>query len=412
MAYHLKYYLGNRRLVRLALWQAILGIGLCAAATMAQDTPPDDSASTPKYLQDPIKAALKNNRSAVSRILRAGQFSGNEQALFDAYHTDYFLARWTSCDDPDNTARLKSFRGELTVSLKQCGTGGRPPEVHDHLTALVLDNLGKRALGNYHPAFRYNAVLMIGDLNARESPRPSDLPVPLPAARDFLLKHVADAQQPEWLRAGALVGLVRHAEIGISGSDARQAVADAMLAILKSERPAETSAVGHAWMRSQAAKGLAAFGEVGNNNAVALALGAVAADSKVPLRTRCVSAEALGRLDFSGAQLNASPLATGLGQLALDACAAELKAGELSRRQLKYRLQAALIGLTGVDETVAGGVSATATEAPHKEFVDGVAKSLRALLAQLDDESLGEDQLIGNIKTEAVALQKLLTQGS
>ncbi len=415
MAYPLKYYPGSRLFVRLVLWQAILGIGLCAATAMAQDTPPDDSApaaSPPSHLQDPIKAELKNKRSDVGRILRAGRFSGSEQALFDDYYTGYFLARWTSYTDPDNTARLKSFRSELGISLKQSGTGGRQSEVHDHLTALVLDYLGKRASENYHPTFRYNAILMIGDLNAREAPRPSDLPVPLPAARDLLLQNVADEKQPELLRVGALVGLVRHAKIGIPGSDARQDVADAMLTILKSERPAGTSAVGHAWMRSQAARGLAAFGKTGSNHAVALALGEVVADSKVPLRTRCISAWTLGQLEFRGASLNVSPLASGLGQLAFDACAAELKAEELSRRRLKYRLRVALIGLTGADETAAGGVSAAATEAPHKALVQRVAKSLQALLAHLDDESLDDEELTNSIKKEAVALQKLLAQGS
>ncbi len=411
MTFPLKYYPASRLFVRLVLLQAIVGVGPRA---MAQDTPPDDSApaaSPPSYLQDPIKAELKTKRSDVGRILLAGQFSGSEQALFDDYCTGYFLARWTSYTDPDNTARLKSFRSELAVSLKQCGTGGRQPEVHDHLTALVLDYLRKRVSENYHPAFRDNAILMIGDLNAREAPRSSDLPVPLPAARDFLLQIAADEQQPEWLRIGALVGLVRHAKIGISGSDARQDVADAMLAILESERPAGTSAVGHAWMRSQAARGLAAFGEVGRAHAVALALGEVVADSKVPLRTRCISAEALGQLEFRGVQLNVSPLATGLGQLALDACAAELKAEELSRRRLKYRLRVALIGLTGPAEEAAGGVSAAATEAPHKALVKGVAKALQALLAHLDDEQLEDEELTNNIKTEAIALQKLLTRG-
>ena len=50
---------------------------------------------------------------------------------------------------------------------------GTAPDVHDHLNELVLDFMKKLVAGDFHPAVRVNAMLMIGELN-RVEPSGSD----------------------------------------------------------------------------------------------------------------------------------------------------------------------------------------------------------------------------------------------
>ena len=85
----------------------------------------------------------------------------------------------------------------------------------------------KLAAGNYHPAVRVNAMLMIGDLNRVEQP-----PTPLPEALTVMIAAVQSDQLSDAVRATAMVGIKRHVAAGISEEDARKTLTAAMLKIV------------------------------------------------------------------------------------------------------------------------------------------------------------------------------------
>jgi hypothetical protein len=427
----------------------------------------------------------KNKRTEVTtKILREANFGPTELAVFDAYYQTYALARWSVSE---NFATLTAFRKELGNHLKTAKSGA----VHDHLNTLTLDFMRKMA-GECYPAARVNAVLMISELNAVEPARPADSPVPLPAAFPVLVVAVEDPQQLDAVKVAALVGILRHLQLGaVKSPEDRKTVGDAALALAGSQRPPGRSADGHAWIRKLAAEILGELRAVGDNGVVATTLAGMAAEATTPFYARCTAAEALGKLDYQGAAgLDASKLAAALGRLAVDACTAEAKAQAeaearprpqpapgvplpgpggrgapgpgargapgpgarggpgpgarggpgagvfpgpggpfapqpavkpqppiplVSRNQLKYRVNAASVGLVGT-EAEPGGVASLAKGTPHESFVAALQQQLRAILDLIeanrtdDDEKLKE--MMKKVTPEADKLRALLAKPS
>jgi len=294
---------------------------------------------------------------------------------------------------PENRSKLPELRRKLCNNLRTCGTGGRPSQVHEHLNAITLQYAKGMATGNFHPATRVNAMLMIGQLNAKEAPSISVPPDPLPAALPVLVAAVADEKQIDAVKVAAMVGIFRHAELGaISSPSAQTAVLKAVVALLNAPRPAGRSAAGDAWMRRQAARILATL-RIGNSSAVVAALAKTVADKRLPLSTRCAAAEALGRLDYRGAGgVNFTPTAAALRQLTIEVCAAETE--PISRRRLKSRLFAVGVGAAGI--AAAGG-------AP--EGLVGLKKSLTAMIGLIENRKLPAEVMIEKINEEAEKLQ-------
>ncbi len=410
-------------------------------------------AAEPAHVVYDVDEEQKNKRSVILRILRAPNFAGQQDEL-DAYYKTYALARWS---EEKNAASLADrFRKELRSELQTAKSG----PIHDHLNTLALNFMSKMA-GECHPAARYNAMLVIGELNGKE-PRSSDPAVPLPAALPVLVAAVEDAKQMDAVKVAALVGIRRHVKLG----GARDAdTANAAMAVIGAPRPTGRSADGYAWMRKLAAEVLGDLAAPGDNGEVATALVGMVADAAAPFIARCTAAEALGRLDYaSAAGLDASKLAIPLGKLAVDACAAEAKAQAVavakakaesaapgapalsyrvqpgwglggppggqpgvempapipivSRRRLRYRVNAASVGLIGEPDKP-GGVASLAQGTAHEKLVATVKQHVQAILDLIEanrtkeaDEEEKLKEMMEDITAESEKLRALLSNPS
>ena len=400
----------------------------------------------------------KSGTLVTSTIMKLPSFGTGQQEVFDTYYQTYALARWSV---PDNSPALYSYRKELRRDLKRANSGA----VHDHLNTLALNFMSKMA-GECHPAARYNAMLMIGELNGKE-PSSSDPAVPLPAALPVLVAAVEDAKQMDVAKVAALVGIRRHVKLGgARDTDAARSVGDAAMAVIGAPRPTGRSVGGHAWMNKLAAEVLGDLAAPGDNGEVATALVGMVADAAAPFIARCTAAEALGRLNYaSAAGSDASKLAIPLGKLAVDACAAEAKAqaeaeakakAELAapgaaalsyrpppglglggpldgqpavdvpapipivhRRRLRYRVNAASVGLIGEPDKP-GGVASLAQGTAHEKLVATVQQHVQAILDRIEasrtakEEELKEKlkEMMEEITAESEKLRALLSNPS
>ena len=338
----------------------------------------------------------RKNRFRVTKILLAGRFANDaDKKLVEQFYTTYAMARWTL---QDNRAKLPEFRKELGNHLRTCGTGERPSQVHDYLNTIVLKYMADLSKGDYRPAVRVNAMLMIGELNAGESATTSVLPVPLSEAVPVLTSAIEANDQIDAVKVAAMVGLQRHCALGTIKSDqAKAAVLKAVLGLLNARRPAERTAAGDGWMRAQAAGILGMLETTGNGNVVVTSLGKLVADRTLPISTRCAAAEAVGKLNYRGAGgTNFEPVAVALGKLATDACAAEKE--PISRRRLKGRLYAVDLGLTQLG-TVAG----------VPEIVAKLKGSITTMLGLIEDRKLAPNTMMERINQEASKLKALLS---
>lgn len=142
-----------------------------------------------------------------------------------------------------------------------------------------LPILKKIAEGNYHPAARLNAVLLIGGLNdvdANTSERKA--PVPNAQAVDYLLSLAESPDTPEFLRVGAMTGLHRLATFQAAenrtdaGPSAR--IFRIALAIMQNAFPGQdrwSSEVNY-WLKRRSAQILGLLKNKGPNNEAVVAL--------------------------------------------------------------------------------------------------------------------------------------------
>jgi hypothetical protein len=361
-----------------AVLAAVLVVGAARAA-------PGD------YVQRPYDEGLKKSRLKVNQILRRGFGSGDQQ-LFDDYYRKHALAAWTL---PENYTELPALRKKLRNDLTI--TRGRP--VHDRLNNLALDFLGGMAKDDCHPSVRYNAMLMIGDLNVRPPAR-GESPVALPAAFPVLMEALQNKDQIDAVRVAAMLGIIRRARLGISDSDDRRQVTAAMLALATSQGVPKRSPTGHAWFRCRAIEVLELFKRAGDRGAVAKPLAEIVADSDAPLGVRCAAAAALGKLTYGNPSgLDPADVARHLGQLAADACNEEIEQCKkndrrIDPRRLKSRLIRVRIALTGKknrlaeDDLFTGGIARLATKQKDKEVVKEVWRPIEKWLSRLDNKEL------------------------
>jgi hypothetical protein len=349
-----------------------------------------------------VDEGQKKNAPAIGNVLRSGKFEALSQAAFDDFYKTYFLAQWTL---PEKYTSLPTLRRDLSNHFKMAKTD----PVRSHLLTLALQFLSDLASGNYHPAVRYNAMLMIGELNLVESMQTSKPPEPLPAALPVLLKALGDAQQPDVVKVAALRGIVRHAVLGIADPQVRDtAVIPAMQQLATSRLGPTRTAEGQAWMRMLAIDCLGILGVPGNQGAVIKALLAVAGETDGALMVRCAAAKSLGSLNYQpgAVPLNPMQLAAVINELVADALTAELDrykkdSSTLRRRELKEYLLLIKMGLEGTDDQHKG-ISGLTTTDVQKTYVTGVLERVDAALQVLDNKDL-EDEALAKRLSETLA---------
>lgn len=289
------------------------------------------SAAAQEYRTDPV-----DNKSRVYSA-NAKQWLSNpaaytaDKAHFDEYFDKYYFPEMTRSDDVA-LGRLGDARFNLFKKFLWATSNAQlQQDLTDTAYKKMLDIV--KANPPYHPAVRYNAVLVLGLLDqqyavsAAGSSRP---PKPLPEANAFLCKIINaaadDKPVPPPLVLGSLIGLERHAQFkdGLP-PDAVATTTAAVLKLVTHEKPIqEMDPEAYAWIRLRAAGVLAKLGAVGDKNSVHNALVKLISNSK-SLDDRCEVAGLLDKITYKDVKLDDATTAEPLFALARDIAAAEDK---------------------------------------------------------------------------------------
>lgn len=304
----------SRRL--LAFAGLLLGWGLFIAPAGAQ-----------QYTSLEIDESAKNLKYKAQQFAKSG---AGAEADFKAYINTYAIPKLTD-SRPQGLAELGKLRYEVFRDFVLAADSTRQAE----LTKSLQDSMQKVVLNNggpFHPAVRYNAIIVIGLLDSTYSDGRERAAVPLPAANEFLTnvvkQGVADGKAPAFLVVGALVGLERHASVVASLPAANQkATLDALISVIEAkELPLEVSSSVEQWMRLIAARGIAATKSLGEGNRYHQALFSLINNEQAKLNIRCQAAELLAGLSTAYQSANGideRQLAQSLLQLASDVAADE-----------------------------------------------------------------------------------------
>ncbi|MCB9941000.1 MAG: hypothetical protein H6823_22425 [Planctomycetaceae bacterium] len=255
--------------------------------------------------------------------------------ILDEWYVSYFLPSFTLAE---NRGQLPELRQAL---VNKDLRSARQPAALAHVRTQVLKYMTAfvQSPGNYrfHPAVRYNAMLVIGDLNRVEygaryaNNQKAMVPEPLPEALDILIAEYKSPTQIDAVRVAALVGLDRHAKLDLGRppetrmpGPKKKVIVDEMIALLNSAPPANRSPEGHTWMQRRAIDILAELGMVGAYPEANTALEKIVADKDAPISLRCTASEALAQWAPTNNKVDASAVSRNLGLIAVQACNDEL----------------------------------------------------------------------------------------
>ncbi len=401
-----------------------LSIGFClwAAATSAL-------AQEYKEVSGAITDArqVSQLRREVSAIVRGGgALNAADQKTLQTYYVMHVIAGMTQSDAAMEPEQYPNWRKAIISDLNTLSSS---PQKHAFVRNLIY-NYGKRLVDDrsYSPAARYNALLIIGELNEREAEgggRSVTPAVPYAQGRQYLL-GVLGSDDSQEMKVGALIGLARHNRlIAAAGANPDPALLRAFVNVMQQTEPsADGTADGLMWMHRIA---IDALGDVGQSGA-ARVLEPIVGDNSAPMMLRCAAADALGRLDYrNAANLNLPAIVKALGQLATSALAAQIEAiqehlkenpnqpmgGDRRygadekqpedpfvrrvRRQLKYELICVGRGLRGLQQAPANAAT--------KNAATSIQSQIMAIAKELDAEDMQPQDLLEKIGQPAVRLE-------
>jgi hypothetical protein len=299
-------------------WQSILALALVAAACGA--TRSADAQNYRALKPTPI-AEARALTGRVSTILRgAGNPSAEDLKVLDDYFNRYFFSSMTVYEPPEvlgqlGTSREWLFTRYINIAKSQ---GAR-----DHLTSITLKAMTAIAKGGYHPAVRYNAALIIGQLDQTPG-------APLPAATEILVSLLENDEfskvpAPTALKVAAIIGLQRRVD-GLEPAMAERVSKAATAIALRKETPDDATPEVYGWVRKNAAKLLTALVAKGMTPAVHQTMVTLISDKTIDLDDRCNIAQLLKPDMYKTAEgLDLDAMTVALGDLAKQVLTLEAK---------------------------------------------------------------------------------------
>lgn len=254
-------------------------------------------------------------RNSDNALKNQSVFQQNGKQAIDKYYKDYFFRKFTQTGATD-LAEIGDLRDDLLKRLRNTPVKA----AQDHLTNVTLGATKLLVSRNYHPAVRFNAVLLLGALD-KQYPSGDNPPIVLPAATNELLT-LLEAEEIEGVKvhpsvkAGALEGLERHVRYGLDAQYAERVTKAALAMLSQDPKKLDVDADVNNWIKCQAARVLARQYKDGPTSEVHAALTALIADEKVGLADRCCVSGLLKLVTYTpGAEADAKETLVPLGNL-------------------------------------------------------------------------------------------------
>jgi hypothetical protein len=257
----------------------------------------------------------------VAPILRDTNNPGAEETkALDEFFMKYLFPSMTTYDPPEALGQLSTLREQLfTRYINTAKSQG----ARDYLNSNTLKAMGAIAKGAYHPAVRYNAALIVGQL---EQPPGT----PHPAATELLVsllenEEFAKVPVPTALKVAAIIGMQRRMA-GLEPAMAERVAKAATAIALGKETPEDASPDAYGWVRKNAAKLLTAQVAAGMTPEVHQTMVTLISDKSIDLDDRCNIAQLLKPDMYKTAEgLDLDAMTVALGDLAKQALALEAK---------------------------------------------------------------------------------------
>ncbi|MDR2346987.1 MAG: hypothetical protein LBE18_13080 [Planctomycetaceae bacterium] len=241
-----------------------------------------------------VDESLASKKDEIMTAMKQGNVTPSNRTEWNAFFDKYYFARWTV---EGNMSFVQNYVRDLIIrDLKESTGNGRV-----FFLSKSLETLTKMANDkSLNPAARYNAILAIGQLTSKEAAG-TDPPVFYEDALKQLIAIHDNNSTPEYLRVGALIGILRHAQAGISNDDYKNNKVPAIfIKTISTNSPvAEQDANEREkldWVRIRAFDGLAAL-KVVNQNVITVVKDIIKSDLE-SYEIRCRAVRLMGELNL------------------------------------------------------------------------------------------------------------------
>jgi hypothetical protein len=351
-----------------------------------------------------------NERKAIDDMLRGA--ASFDEAAFTDFFVKIVFPQFTLKDNIYGTKTVNKLKNtvcalpDMRRDFRQLFMGREhtSQQARTKLNELTLKWMGLIASDNFHPLARYNAMLLIADLD-----REPGLDTPYAPALVEMVKALVNPASPDAVRVAALVGIHRHAQAGVEARYEQPLAAKLVELIRVKTPPNGRTRQGHDWMRRQALDALTAINarkQTQDASFIEL-LDAILQEEDATLELRAAAVESLLAVKFTAPQkFDPARMASSIARIAVDAYHGELEASDQSGRAvvlepgLKYYATLAQRGLAAlaavapspkIDELntkVANLLELSAEDSQPHELYDLIASNGAALEAAVTGKAL------------------------
>ena len=279
-----------------------------------------------------------------------GAVQMTNQGLLKGWFENYVFAQFTHARSMGELATQRlTFVNELNTRCQS-------DTVYQHLANnVVLPQMQTFLTGNFHPAVKYNAMLIVGQMNQQSNYNPDQtrrVPVPSSAALGFLLQNIEGAAANDAILLASWVGILRHTGMNrltnhISGPN-QVAIATQALNLLNQDPNASGRTIsGQTWFQRRALEVLAAIGR--DNGQILSRIVEIIKDDNAPISLRLSAAKALHYFYYDAqTKVAVEDTLNALGLLSIKICR-----NELARVEAEKEAEAAAVA-GGVGDLGAG----------------------------------------------------------
>ena len=280
-------------------------------------------------------------KAAYFALLKANNIDSDRQGI-EKYFDNYYFSRWTL---PASTGAVRGYSRELLdTDFKELAGGAR-----DYLLNKSFDTLRKMVADQtVTPTARYNAIYTIGQLNQRDAPGTNAPPVPYPQALPYLVKEFERKDgNPDYLRLGALLGILRHSILGINDAELRDTTLPALMTkTIRDGKPTNRGINDQEMLdcfRYRAIETLGALKSTGQRGEIVNLMLELMETIEESTEIRCLAARALSDLNYqaattAGVQIPYQKVGNALLTLGKAICDIELRRVEDARNKAKVKM--------------------------------------------------------------------------
>jgi len=125
-----------------------------------------------------INTQIADLQRQIANVINGTAPLADNQKKFDGFFLQYYFPQLTWLDNIENPANYNALYNKRYVFFRDYMRKTTLNDVRQYLLKITLAKMKEIVTGNYHPAARVNAMLIVAELNTKETVQSGGSPAP------------------------------------------------------------------------------------------------------------------------------------------------------------------------------------------------------------------------------------------